>query len=44
MRMEEERIPKKVLHTKMEGKQPRERPRTRWKDQIRKDIELRGGN
>ena len=44
MRMREERIPKKMLHTKMEEKQPRGRPRTRWLDQIRKDIELRGEN
>ena len=26
----------------MERKRPRERPRTRWTDQIRKNIELRG--
>ena len=26
----------------MEGERPRERPRTRWIDQIRKDIEMRG--
>ena len=36
MRMTEERIPKKILHTKLEGKQPRGRPRTRWIDKIRK--------
>ena len=33
---------KKILHTKMEGKQPRGRPRTRWIDQIRKDLKMRG--
>ena len=38
MRMIEERI-KKMLHTKMKGKLPRGRSRTRWKDQIRNDIE-----
>jgi hypothetical protein len=43
MRVTEERIPKKMLHTKMKGKQPRERPRSRWIDQIRKDIEIRRG-
>jgi hypothetical protein len=32
--MGEERIPKKMLHTKMEGKWPRGRPRTRCIDQI----------
>ena len=42
MRMREERKLKKMLLTKMEGKRPRELPRTRWIDQIRKDIEMRG--
>ena len=28
----------------MEGKRPRERPKTRWIDQIRKDIKMRGEN
>ena len=28
----------------MEGKQPTGRPRSRWRDQIRKDIEMRGEN
>ena len=44
MWMEEERIPQKMLHTKMERKQPRGKPKTRWIDQIRKDIEMRGEN
>ena len=44
MRMREERIPRKKLHRKMEGKRPRSRPRTRWIDRIRKDIEMRGEN
>ena len=39
MQMREGRTPKK---TKMEGKQPRGRPRTKWIDQIKKDIEMRG--
>ena len=30
MRMREERIPKKMLQTRMEGKRPRGRPRTTW--------------
>ena len=44
MRLGEERIPKRNLPTKMEGRLPRRRPRTRWIDQIRRDIEMRGGN
>ena len=46
MRIREERIdvPKKMLHTKMEGIRPRGRPRTRWIDQIKKDIEMGGAN
>ena len=44
MRMREERILKKMLHTKMEGKRPRGRSRTRWIDQIGKSIEMRGEN
>ena len=44
MKMRKERISKKMLHTKMVGKCPRGRPRTRWIDQNRKDIEMRGGN
>ena len=39
--MGEERIYKRMLHTKMEGKQPRGRPRTKWIDQSRKDIKIR---
>ena len=44
MWMGKERIPKKMLHTKMEGKLSRGRPRTRWIYQIRKDIEMREEN
>ena len=42
MQIREERIPKKMLHTKMKRKQLRERSRTRRMDYIRKDIELEG--
>ena len=42
--MGEKRIIKKMLHTKMEGKRPTGRPKTRWIDKIRKDIEMRGEN
>ena len=41
MLMREERIPMKMLHPKLEGKQPRETPRTTWIKQIRKDVEMR---
>ena len=44
LQMREERIPKKMLHIKIEGKQPRRKHRTRWIDQIRKDIEMRVEN
>ena len=44
MQIKEERITKKILHTKMEGKRPRERSRSRGIDHIRKDIEMRGEN
>ena len=33
-----------MLHTKVEGKGSRGRPRTRWIDKIGKDIEKRGEN
>ena len=44
IQLREERIPKKMLQTKMEGKRPRGRPRTRWMDLIRKDIKIRDEN
>ena len=44
MQMRDEMISKKMLNTKMEGKRPRGRPRTRWIGQIRKGIEIRGEN
>ena len=43
MRMEEERIPTKLLHTKMERKRPR-KTHDKWIDQIRKNLEIRGEN
>ena len=33
-----------MVQRKMEGKWPRERPQTKWMDQIRKHIEMRGEN
>ena len=44
MQMREERLPKKMLQIKMEGKWPRGRSKTRWIDQIRKNIKMRGEN
>ena len=44
MRMTEETIPMKMLHTIMEGKRPTGKPITRRKRQIRKDTEMRGRN
>ena len=46
-RMEEGRSAFKVLTGKSTGKRPLERPRRRWKDNIRKDLEeisLNAGN
>ena len=37
-------MPKKMLHIKLEGKLPKEGPKIRWLDEIRKDIEIRWGN
>ena len=42
MHMSAEWIQKKLLQLKSRGKRPRGRPRTRWIDQVRKDIEDRG--
>ena len=42
--MRDEKITKKLLHTKTERKRPRGRSRNRLIDQIRNDIEMRGEN
>ena len=44
MQITEERMHKIMLHAKMEGKWPRGRPRTKWIDKVRKDIEMWGEN
>ena len=44
MRITEDRIPKKMLNTKMEGKRLRGQSRNRLKYRIRKDIEIKEGN
>ena len=38
MRMIEERIPKKIPYTKLEGKLPTRRRRSRWVENIREGI------
>jgi hypothetical protein len=41
--MEENRIPKKVLHMNLETTRLRGRPRNRWQDEVREDGRLVGG-
>jgi hypothetical protein len=40
--MEENRIPKRVLYMNLETR-PRGRPRNRWKDEVREDGRIVGG-
>jgi hypothetical protein len=40
--MTDERIPKRTLEMKLRGRRPRGRPRTRWRDQVMRDVEKRG--
>jgi hypothetical protein len=46
IRMEEERIPKKILNGNFHTTRPEERPRTRWTDMVQRDglqlLEIRG--
>ena len=42
-RMEENRIPKKVLCMNLEATRLRDRPRNRWQDEMREDGRLVGG-
>ena len=42
-RMEEKRIPKKVLYMNLETTRLRGRPRNRWQEKVRKDGRLAGG-
>jgi len=43
-RIEENRIPKKVLYMNLETVRLRSRPRNRWQDEVREDGRLVGGN
>jgi hypothetical protein len=36
-RMEENRIPNRVLYTNLETRSPRGRPRNRWQDEVREE-------
>ena len=42
-RMEENRIPKRVLYMNLETIRPRGRPRNRWLDEVREDGRMFGG-
>jgi hypothetical protein len=42
-RMEENRIPKRVLYMNLEAKRLRGGPRNRWQDEVREDGRLVGG-
>jgi hypothetical protein len=41
--MEENRIPKRVLHTNLESTRLRGRPRNTWQDEVREDGRIIGG-
>jgi hypothetical protein len=41
--MEGNRIPKRVLYMHLETTRPRDRPRNRWKDEVRDDGRIVGG-
>jgi hypothetical protein len=42
-RMEENRISKTVLYTNLETTRLRDRPRSKWKDEVREDGRIVGG-
>jgi hypothetical protein len=41
-RMEENRIPKRVLYKNLESTRPRGSPRNRWQDEVREDGRIVG--
>jgi hypothetical protein len=41
--MEENRIPTRILYMNLESTRPRGRPRDRWKDEVREDGRMVGG-
>jgi hypothetical protein len=41
--MEENLIPKRVLHMDLESTRPRGRPGSRWQDEVREDGRIVGG-
>ena len=41
-RMGDERQVRRIMNAEMEGRRPVGRPRTRWKDVIRRDLESSG--
>jgi hypothetical protein len=42
-RMEENRIPKRVLYMNLDSTRPRGRPRNRWQDEMREDGRIVDG-
>jgi hypothetical protein len=40
--MNNERMTKKIMKTKMEGKRKRGRPRKRWIDEVEEDLKILG--
>jgi hypothetical protein len=38
--MDNERVPKKIMTTKMEGTRKRRRPRKRWIDEVEEDLKI----
>ena len=41
-RMQDTRLPKKIFTLELTGRRPIGRPRTRWRDQVKQDLERRG--
>ena len=41
-RMEEDRMPKKILTQEMEGTRRRRRPRKGWKEEVERDLQVLG--